>query len=212
MVNSKKMSKSSVAVIVLAILLVLSMVLGLTGAWYYQKSGATTEGDFSFDLRDDWITLTASGEGSVTVKRSVAGGEEYELQATEGTYTVMPGDVITSSGSVSFAVTNTGKVGFFYIIAKDGVAFGLDEIGKANHVAAGEGSDEAIAVADTLDLADNDQILEGGSGSWTVKTSLTQDDKAKSAEISFGSYAIYACQDENMDAAEAYTYLLTLIV
>ena len=34
MVNSKKMSKSSIAVIVLSILLVLSLILGFTGAWF----------------------------------------------------------------------------------------------------------------------------------------------------------------------------------
>lgn len=37
MVNSKKMSKSSIAVIVLSILLVLSLILGFTGAWFTDK-------------------------------------------------------------------------------------------------------------------------------------------------------------------------------
>lgn len=40
MVKSKKMSKSAIAIIVLALLLVLSMVLGLTGAWF-TKTGTT---------------------------------------------------------------------------------------------------------------------------------------------------------------------------
>ena len=43
MVKSKKMSKGSLAIIILAVLLVLSMVLGLTGAWFTDKASGKDE-------------------------------------------------------------------------------------------------------------------------------------------------------------------------
>ena len=83
MVKSKKMSKTSIAVIVLALLLVLSLVMGMTGAWFTDyKTGSQPQsinfgnididaevteiaaGNWAFALPGD----TASLAGSVTVK------------------------------------------------------------------------------------------------------------------------------------------------
>lgn len=46
MVNSKKMNKSTVAVIVLALLLVLSLVLTATGAWFTDKASDSADKTF----------------------------------------------------------------------------------------------------------------------------------------------------------------------
>ena len=58
MVNSKKMSKSSIAVIVLSILLVLSMILGLTGAWFTDKGSDKTSDSIKFGNIDISAELT----------------------------------------------------------------------------------------------------------------------------------------------------------
>ena len=206
MVKSKKMSKTGIAVIVLAILLVLSMIMGMTGAWYSASSANnSTASDYSFSLRSDWITLSASGSGSVTVTREVA-GTSSSVSGTNGAYVVMPGDVITSSGSASFTVTNSGKVGFYYVIEKDDAAQVDSSAPVAQYVAAGNTADAAINVADTLELTNNG-LLTGGNGSWTVDTELTYGSTA-TASIHFGSYKIYAIQAENMaSAANAYAQI-----
>ena len=207
MVKSKKMSKTGIAVIVLAILLVLSLVMGMTGAWYTKSAGPSTEGDYSFTLRDTWIELSASGAGTVTVSREV-NGTRSNLEAPAANqqgvvaYTVMPGDYITASGSVTFTVTNTGLVGFYYVIVKDGAPFGATE-STAAYVAAGEHAADAISVADTLDLVNTDNILVDASSPYTyqVSTALTYDNAGDTATISFGAYSIYAIQAENVGGA-----------
>lgn len=80
MVNSKKMSKSSIAVIVLSILLVLSLILGFTGAWFTDK-------------------LTSGGEGTKVTFGHVELNDAKAIAITAPAGKVMPGDTLT--------VTNT---------------------------------------------------------------------------------------------------------
>lgn len=87
MVNSKKMHKSTVAVILLSLLLVLSLVLTVTGAWFTDKDSAsgTTSLDFGkVDVAAGTVTLTPT-------------------LATTGK--LQPGDTITVSGTVSSTST-----------------------------------------------------------------------------------------------------------
>ena len=85
MVNSKKMSKSSIAVIVLSIFLVLSLILGFTGAWFTDKKEGGTE------------TVTMGTIDISTSDAKVAVSKDVELN--------MPGDKITIAGQVK----NTGE-------------------------------------------------------------------------------------------------------
>jgi len=55
MVKSKKMSKTSIAVIVLAILLVLSLCLGITGAWFTDQE---TAGSNSINMKFGTVNYT----------------------------------------------------------------------------------------------------------------------------------------------------------
>ena len=219
MVKSKKMSKTGIAVIVLAILLVLSMIMGLTGAWYTAKSdNASTASDYSFTLRNDWITLSASGSGSVSVSREINGTRSDVTVPSANAqgvipYVVMPGDYITSSGSASFTVTNSGNVGFYYVIEKDGEAQVDSDEPAASYVAAGASAANAISVADTLELVNSDSILIGASSPYTyeVNHELTYSDHGKVATIHFGSYKIFAIQAENVgSASNAYSLIKSL--
>ena len=81
MVKSKKMSKGSLAVIILAVLLVLSMVLGLTGAWFTSKgedktgTGTNTFGKVSITQADiangTWTNTKYQTDGSVALPGTV---------------------------------------------------------------------------------------------------------------------------------------------
>lgn len=89
MVNSKKMSKSSIAVIVLSILLVLSMVLGLTGAWFTDVQtgdGVTKDfGKIAITVDDDKfgeVTRAYNDTGVVTGKIMPGDTINYLLKVT----------------------------------------------------------------------------------------------------------------------------------
>ncbi len=82
MVKSKKMSKTSIAVIVLALLLVLSMVMGITGAWFTDYEKQNEVSTFKF------------GEVEMNVG-SIAVSYVHEDGTTPvGENDVMPGDKI----------------------------------------------------------------------------------------------------------------------
>lgn len=84
MVNSKKMSKSSIAVIVLSILLVLSMILGLTGAWFTDSANGNATGD-----EMTWGTIHITGTGNYVA--------DYAVDKAH----VMPGDTMDYTGTVT---------------------------------------------------------------------------------------------------------------
>mgnify|MGYP006926048206 CR=1 FL=1 len=98
MVKSKKMSKGSLAVIILAVLLVLSMVLGLTGAWFTDKKNGT---DSSLTFGTVKLNVTEGADGVFTTART-AGEDE--------TTNVMPGDTL----KVDLTVAKTDDSADFY--------------------------------------------------------------------------------------------------
>ena len=94
MVNSKKMSKSSIAVIVLSILLVLSLILGFTGAWFTDSKNK--------DLSDDSLKF-----GTVAInleEGSAAAWKNRGLTKTVETENIVPG----SSMAATLTLSNTG--------------------------------------------------------------------------------------------------------
>lgn len=84
MVNSKKMSRSTVAVVLLSLLLVLSLVLTATGAWFTDWLNPTHNEPLDFGLVD----ITA---------------DEAAIQAASpASFThALPGDIFNLSGSVT---------------------------------------------------------------------------------------------------------------
>jgi hypothetical protein len=119
MVKSKKMSKTSIAVIVLALLLVLSMVLGLTGAWF-TNSGKNATADVN--------NLTFGTIGSVSV--TITGAKHYDaddnlLDGESGTghgavRDVLPGDKVTAGGfELAYASSDTPTDETVWYLIKD---------------------------------------------------------------------------------------------
>jgi len=92
MVKEKKMSKSSIAVIILAVLLVLSLVLGLTGAWFTKNGNSGTAETNSFQF---------GSVGPVTITATAA--EHLRYDATQAEFVavndrVLPGDKVLAGG------------------------------------------------------------------------------------------------------------------
>ena len=82
MVKSKKMSKTGIAVIVLAILLVLSMIMGITGAWFTDYELQSNVSEFKF------------GEVIMDVSTVAVSYVHEDGTTPVGENDVMPGDKI----------------------------------------------------------------------------------------------------------------------
>ena len=129
MVKQKKMSKTSIAVIVLALLLVLSMIMGITGAWFTDKvdfpnKQSETLGFGKVDI--EGVGATTIG---YTIYEKTAEGEKDYLQLIDG-------DKITITDETG--IENNSNVDILYVVVKTlGVEVKagtteLDDLTKAN--------------------------------------------------------------------------------
>jgi len=91
MVNSKKMSKSSIAVIVLSILLVLSLILGFTGAWFTDNAAGNDNTEFN------WGSIRVQYE-----KAAEGTGKWLSKDSTQEVDKVLPGDHYDLKGAIKF--------------------------------------------------------------------------------------------------------------
>ena len=113
MVKSKKMSKTGIAVIVLALLLVLSMVMGLTGAWF-TKSGQNSSG-----ATNPVAELSFGSLGNVSVTAVAGTWKDADGEDVSGRTVVMPGDEV-KTGSITFTYENAGTEANVYYLIYDG--------------------------------------------------------------------------------------------
>lgn len=104
MVNSKKMNKSTVAVVVLALLLVLSLILSATGAWFTDKIDNDTGNTMDFGIID--IEWAQDKEVALSIKERTKG-------ADENTALLMPGDTL----KVDATVENKGNAAYVRVEA-----------------------------------------------------------------------------------------------
>ena len=110
MVNSKKMSKSSIAVIVLSILLVLSLILGFTGAWFTDKKDSGTDNG----------TLTFGKIALSSVTTNIADVKTWE-KALPGDSKDLTGTVVVEGGSEAmYVLVKATSTGSELKVAKDG--------------------------------------------------------------------------------------------
>jgi lipoprotein-anchoring transpeptidase ErfK/SrfK len=115
MVKSKKMSKTGIAVIVLALLLVLSMVMGLTGAWFTASKSESTSSTISLKFGKVAVDLNVSS--SVANAASTSEAPAYKL-------------VAGSSITTSISITNASTVDMYYVVMKGGSPYVVDETNK----------------------------------------------------------------------------------
>lgn len=122
MVKSKKLSKSSLAVIILSLLLILSMIVGMTAAWFVGSQSGTDSGtgtDVVFGkLGSATITVkgvewtNAKGKRVATTEDAVEG--EHEVR----TY-YMPGDTLTGASVTVEYVKSETESKVYYIVARE---------------------------------------------------------------------------------------------
>ncbi len=109
MVKNKKMSKSAIAIIVLSLLLVLSMVLGLTGAWFTDsKSGSANTSTMKF------------GTVAIALDTETGAGQWSKLGLHEGSGSgaVVPG----SEYNATWTLSNSGTEDVYYKITSSSIS------------------------------------------------------------------------------------------
>ncbi|HBB44943.1 MAG TPA: hypothetical protein DCZ34_02335 [Clostridiales bacterium] len=149
MVNSKKMSKSSIAVIVLSILLVLSLILGFTGAWFTDSKNSGDGKDVTFGL----VKIGAVTADAISVTNTIADVNTF----------AMPGSVVAVKATVINESTAT-------IYARYKIDVKGDAAGQLKFE--GADTDGYYYVEGTLAARKNIEIDK----SCTIPTSLTETD------------------------------------
>lgn len=213
MVKSKKMSKGSLAVIILAVLLVLSMVLGLTGAWFTSKgkdktgTGINTFGKVSISQADiadgTWANQYYQENGSVALPGTV--------------YTMSDGTITNASNVDIYVMINITDVSVEF--TKGGADAAVKtctavETGYVSKLKAPTVSNAPAGSYDTTNgiyhlTAENTSLTITG-GSVTIDTGLSNDYQEGSVKVTY-TVKVAAIQAANIEAAEAKNQLETLI-
>lgn len=178
MVNSKKMSKSTIAVILLSLLLCLSLVLTATGAWFTDK--ADGEGD----------TLTFG---------------EIDIEVTEDTYTstgtgyltdvdIMPGDTVNASVKVNnvkeavyirVTVTATDDVTSSALTLSDVEGMEWNETDSCYYGSIAQAAEHTISFSVVLNGDDYGNEYQGQTITFAVKVEAIQQANLASASAAF---------------------------
>lgn len=205
MVKSKKMSKSTVAIVLLSLLLVLSLILTATGAWFTAKdSDNATGGTLTFGKIGS-VEVTASGNLS---HKDINGDDASSRN-------LMPGDKV-EAGTITLTYTKTEDAtdDVWYLIKSDENYYTLSESNEL--VAATTEAGEFTAsktVSFTAAVAEvNGKKLDGtvaGSGSIDENDVATLTDRQ--IVIASADYSIAIIQKTNVTATQAYTYLAELL-
>ena len=194
------MSKSSVAVIVLAIILALGMILGLTGAWFTHNDSVdgVTGGDLIF--RDDAMEVTLVSTGAdARILRDADGDGTHELEVAKysaGTSDLMPGDKVEGSSiTISFAVNGSNEA--YYVVKTGGKYYSAQgtEITAATGVLKVKAGDELVFEVEGFQIPG-----EGTENS-------AQGTKYEAASANLGSVEVRMIQTENISQADAHAYL-----
>ena len=189
MVNSKKMSKSSIAVIVLSILLVLSLILGFTGAWFTDKD-AKGEQTVNFGT----IDVALDGTSDIGFKN----GDNSTL-----TEPLMPGDKVMAKA----VVKNTGAEAYYVvkILVSVQVKGAAEQATAKYYVLNGAKTEEASATVMPK--------LAATTGTATIDLSMDLDGAEYGNDYQGGkavvSCEVRAIQAKNLTAAQAYDALVT---
>ena len=225
MVNSKKkINKSTVAIVVLALLLVLSLVLTATGAWFTdsKKSTATGTGNNVAFGKLGAVTLTLTNAEWLEWSAS---DTEVATQKVSGRTNYMPGDKVTSAG-VKIEYANDGtesKVfyllsagGEYYTITSSALVKTTQSAGEINKGA----TLEATGKVSTITVGGKTYNLDGKKTDATNKNSsgdIPNDVQGKGLDAVVGismnnvEYKLAIIQSTNLTVATAYTELVSVI-
>lgn len=190
MVNSKKNTKSIIALVVLSLLLIASICLAATGAWFTSKVEKDPK-----DLAFGTIAISSTGETSVTAT-SKSGTTDL----------LMPGDTL----KISYSVKNDGENAYVVAVVKVEATAAAGKELTATEKAALEGLSGTYAATGNA-KADACVVITKGATEATWKHSVDVDGKAFGNQFQGATVkvtvTILAIQEENLTAQEAYSLL-----
>ncbi len=201
MVNSKKMSKSTVAIVLLSLLLVLSLILTATGAWFTDSGKA--------GKNDQVLNVGKIGSVEVTATNYVWHRLDSEEQLSAETDKVMPGDYL-KAGSVTITYTPVegGDQVWYLIKDAEGNYYKVVD-GALSKLAAAAAQDEGLT---TLTVEGAFVQLDGQNLDGTKDTGAAiENGQGSTVTVKGSTYTIAIMQKTNVDAATALPVLEELI-
>ena len=192
--KKRKLSVSSVLTIVLAVLLVLSLSIGFTGAWFTSKAnlGSISLGSLTLGKIEVSAEASAVKLYGADANNSYAKGAEVN----DRTY-VVPGDYIEAT----ITITNTSTADAYILVYETVGAKWYNMAGTEVTV------DGALTSALAVDGADGSFPVSG-----QVPTSEVQSTPAKSVnDYVKTSYKVVAVQADNISQTDAWAQLKGLI-
>jgi len=239
MVKNKKMSKTSIAVIVLAVLLVLSLIMGLTGAWF--TGNASDKSGAQVVRLGQWGNISLEATGAVWQEHPEGGA----LDDVDGRAYVMPGDKVQSDTvTVTWTPTAAGENASVYYLMKINNDYklinGSGAYVNANNAAGTITAGTPLEVEGMIALLDVvsgeapnqthtyyalDGVLTGtGTGtaeapkhSWEIAESFGANANIAFAGQAYGAngaavqYKVAVIQIPNLSESDAYTKLVTIL-
>ena len=213
MVNSKKMSKSTVAIVLLSLLLVLSLILTATGAWFTASADKSADGANASWSISDFITVSVTGTDDSSIKAYTKLGEDQTKTEVEANGKLFPADTIEITDGAKFTVSASAKTHkFYYVVSKDnGATWDVAAAGKADLF---DGTSENLVLKEyTLEATVSGTLEEANrplsNGVITINEKLTDVAAGKTVvvEIAGVNIIVRAIQYNNLTAADAYTKL-----
>ena len=219
MVNSKKMSKSTVAIVLLSLLLVLSLILTATGAWFTATKDETAKGT---DTNVKFGTL-----GAVTLTITDATWQEHAngasgLTAVSGRSYYMPGDEVIGAG-LKIEYADAGSEAKVYYLISDGTKYytlnstdnklveATTAAGEINKGASIEIRGQVATVTADGVVYKLDGVVDGTAGSSGAITNTAQGKSLDTATVTLvengKTYTVTVIQSTNLNAEGAYTLL-----
>ena len=232
MVNSKRMSKSKVAMIALAILLVLSLILTATGAWFSYSKSADGNTAKTVNFRAAYMTAAFTDtRGDLTVDRDKNGdgtAEIYALvaSATETVYPanglageilendLMPGDVIKAKGSLTLTFRANDGEGAYYVIGYKTVTNGVEAADYTWYSSFNDGTGTAASASSLGEIKAEQTLTIIAADHQVELTGTTYNNTSLGADIVLnefvtGDVCVRMVQKENLTKAAAYAFLVT---
>lgn len=191
--KKKKLSVNSVLTIVLSVLLVLSLAIGFTGAWFTSKAELGNINLGGLEMGEVKVSAEASG---VTLYGSTHNGSTYVKgsEVTDRT-NVVPGDWIEAT----ITVTNDSTVDAYILVYEVAGQKWYNMAGAEVTV------DGSLASAEAVAGADGSFLVQGNVPTTETLQTKTVNDFVKT------NYKVVAVQSDNIIQADAWTELKALV-
>lgn len=192
MVKTNK--KSLIAMIAMVVLLIASIAMGITGAWFTATDKQESDGaNLTFG--------SVSVSGTITGMEVKLNGADWTTVTTETV--VMPGDMVRG-GVATFTITTNDRAGVYYLIKS-----GEDYYTKDGKYESGDLT--AVATSGTETITFGGIGTEGQYVGGVEGASVANTEQGQAASVTAGSYTIYVIQASNIAASDAASTIKGLV-